>query len=150
MADSLRPLLLSILDESYDRKAWHGPTLRGALRGVNANQAFWKPAPERHSIWDFVLHCAYWKFVARRRLLGARGLAFPRPGRDWFAVPEPSDRAWRADMRLLQAEHRELREAIEDAPAKLIKRRSRELRSVAAHDVYHAGQVQLMKRLYGL
>src|ERR1044072_4465982 len=71
MAD--RDLLLRILGEGYERKAWHGPNLRGVLRGLNANQAFWRPAPDRHNIWELVLHCAYWKFVAWRRITTAPG-----------------------------------------------------------------------------
>ena len=35
-------LLLKVIDGGFDRKAWHGPTLRGALRGVGAAQAAWR------------------------------------------------------------------------------------------------------------
>ena len=29
--------LLALLDEAFDGKAWHGPTLKGALRGVTGS-----------------------------------------------------------------------------------------------------------------
>ncbi len=32
-------LLLGLLDEAFDKKAWHGPNLRGALRRVTARAA---------------------------------------------------------------------------------------------------------------
>ena len=34
---------LDLLDESYNRFAWHGPNLTQALRGVDATQANWRP-----------------------------------------------------------------------------------------------------------
>ena len=43
-------LLLRAIDEGFDRVAWHGPNLRGSLRGVTAAQAAWRPAPDRHNI----------------------------------------------------------------------------------------------------
>lgn len=71
-------LLLALLDEGFDRAAWHGPNLRGALRGLTAAHAAQRPAPGRHCIWEIALHCAYWKYAVCRRLTGegARG-SFP-------------------------------------------------------------------------
>jgi hypothetical protein len=36
--DSEIRLLLDLLDEAFDKKAWHGPNLRGSIRGVTAAQ----------------------------------------------------------------------------------------------------------------
>src|SRR5437762_40325 len=105
-----RDLLLRILGEGYERKAWHGPNLRGTLRGLNANQAFWRPASDRHNIWELVLHCAYWKFVAWRRITASRGARFPRAGSNFFPTPEPSEEAWRDDLDLLDEAHHSLRD----------------------------------------
>ncbi len=148
--DDERALLLRILDESYDKKGWHGPTLRGALRGVNANQAFWRPARGRHNIWDFVLHCAYWKYTVWRRLTAARRGSFSRAGSNWFATPMPTDDAWRDDLVLLAGTHRALREAVANAPQSTIHERARLIYGVASHDVYHTAQIQMLKKLYGL
>ena len=41
-------LLLRIIDEGYNKKAWHGPNLRGAIKRVAFEQAALRPAPERH------------------------------------------------------------------------------------------------------
>ena len=143
----MRELLIDGLDEGYLRKAWHGPTLRGALRGVTADQALLRPAQNRHNIWELTLHCAYWKYVVRRRLSGERRGAFARSGSNWFALPEPTPRAWRADLQLLADEHRALRETVASLPEARVRRAVRLIRGVAYHDVYHAGQVQLLKKL---
>ncbi|HEM45638.1 MAG TPA: hypothetical protein ENO23_01200, partial [Alphaproteobacteria bacterium] len=81
-------LLLASLDEAFDRSAWHGATLWGTLRAVRSEEAAWRPAPHRHSIWEIALHCAYWKYVVRRRLTGDRRRTFPLAGSDWFERPD--------------------------------------------------------------
>ena len=144
-----RDLLLRILGEGYERKAWHGPNLRGTLRGLNANQAFWRPAPDRHNIWELVLHCAYWKFVAWRRITGSRGARFPRAGSNFFPTPVPSEEAWREDVELLDEAHHSLRDAVESLPARALAGNSRTIYGVAMHDVYHAGQIRVLARLHG-
>jgi len=146
-------LLLDLIDEAFDHAAWHGPTLAGALRSVTARQASWRPARGRHSIRDYTLHAAYWKHAVRRRLTGAARAAFPLAGRNWFDA-DPL-RTWQDDVQLLRSEHRRLRAAIAAYPASALdgpidaKRQTAaySIRGIAAHDLYHAGQIQLLKRL---
>ena len=153
---SERSLLVRILDQAFDRQAWHGTTLAGSLRGVTPEQALWRPAADRHNIWELVLHAAYWKYVVRRRVTGEKRGNFPRSGSNWLTLPQAADRsAWRADVRLLKEQHRALRAVVQGiSEAKLSTRsatrkwRNSELiHGVAAHDLYHAGQIQLLKRL---
>ena len=61
-------LLLTVIDQAYDRKSWHGTNLRGSIRGLSPEQAVWRPRPDRHSIQELVVHAAYWKYAAWRRL----------------------------------------------------------------------------------
>ncbi len=89
----------------------------------------------------------------RRKLTGEKRGSFALEGSNWFRRPagEPGEAAWKADLALLGAEHRALVEAVaERLPGLLGAARSKALhlvRGVAAHDLYHAGQVQLLKRL---
>ncbi|MCH7639503.1 MAG: DinB family protein [Bacteroidetes bacterium] len=149
-----RSLLLHQLDTAFDKKAWHGPTLKGVLRGVNEQLASWRPALDRHTIWELMVHCAYWKYTVRRRIIGEKRGAFPLKGSNWFERPD-DEANWKADLRLLSDTHRSLREAVEgldDAKLDTIPSGSTHtfaqlIAGVAAHDLYHAGQIQLMKRL---
>ncbi len=150
-------LLLDLLDEAFDCPGWHGPNLRGALRGLTVERAAWVPGPGRNSVWRLALHCAYWKYAVRRRLTGdgPRG-SFPRSPSNFPALPERADAAaWRADLTLLDDEHRRLREAVAAFPAsRLGERRGRAtaarlIYGIAAHDLYHAGQVRLVVTLAG-
>jgi uncharacterized damage-inducible protein DinB len=149
-------LLLHQIDESYEKKAWHGPNLRGSIRGLTAKQAAWRPSRGRHNIWEIVLHTAYWKYAVRRRLLGEKRGSFPLKGSNWFAAPEEvSNEAWQTYIQLLEAVHRTMRNAISELSVEDLPRITRGgkvsnqvvISGIASHDVYHAGQIQLIKRL---
>jgi hypothetical protein len=147
---------LSLLDEAYKRAAWHGPNLRGSIRGLTAHEAAWRPKAERHNIWEIVVHAAYWKYTVRRRLLGEKRGSFSLQGSNWFLRPlDRSEKAWRADIALLDREHQRLRAAVAALPPEYLDRPSRGSKTlarrlivgIALHDVYHAGQIQLIKKL---
>jgi hypothetical protein len=144
-------LLLAMLDEGYRKKTWHGPNLRQSLKGVSAKQAAWRPAPGRHNIWEVTLHAAYWKYAVRRRLDGGKRGGFVLKGSNFFARPEKgsaTEAAWQQDRQILEKEHR----AMLDSIRKVLKspggaKRLPMLYGIAFHDVYHAGQIRLLRRL---
>jgi hypothetical protein len=153
--DAAITLLLAALDEGYDRKSWHGTNLRGALRTLTSEDRLWRPDPARHNIQEIVVHAAYWKYVVRRSLTGTKRGSFPLKGSNWFARSGSDPARWRDDLDLLAGEHRLLRAAIAAFdPRKLNDLTARGhftcaalIRGIAAHDLYHAGQIQLLKRL---
>jgi uncharacterized damage-inducible protein DinB len=130
----------------------------GCLRGVSPEQAAWKPAPDRHSIWELALHVAYWKYAVRRKLEDSPQGGFARKPANFPALPEPADEAaWKEDRALLKEEHRQLVEAIqafdidrldEATPGSGKYRYLDLIHGIAMHDTHHVGQIQLMKRLY--
>jgi uncharacterized damage-inducible protein DinB len=148
--------LLFLIDTAYDRLSWHGTNLRGSIRGVSPDQAAWRPGQGRHNIWELVVHAAYWKYVAWRRLTGSKRGSFPLDGSNWMSRPqEGSAKAWRADIQLLADTHRTLRGVVASLRPADLNRKPKGSKvttlalvtGIAAHDLYHAGQIQLMKRL---
>ena len=165
--DAVLNMLVDLVDEGFDHQSWHGTSLLGSIRGVNAARASWRPSVQRHSIWELTVHAAYWKYAVRRRITGEKRGTFACVGSNWFARPasdphdstpasgKENDRAWKADVRLLVDEHRRLREAVAALDRRALtrpisgKRYSVAflVRGIAAHDLYHAGQIQLLKKL---
>lgn len=144
------PTILRNLDEAYEKRAWHGTNLSGALRGVTAKEAWFRPARGRHNIYELTAHAAYWKYAVRRRLTGEKRGSFTIKGSNWFqAPPRPDEDTWRAVVALLHTEHRALREviaALDESRLENPKTLGMVL-GIAAHDLYHCGQIQLVKRL---
>jgi hypothetical protein len=148
--------LLALIVSAYNRQSWHGTNLRGSIRGVSARLAARRPAPARHNIWELVVHAAYWKYIALRRLTGASRGSFPIEGSNWFERDgSGGEKAWRSDIALLDGAHKALRREVgaissrdlAATPAGSRVSNFKLLSGVAAHDLYHAGQIQLLKRL---
>lgn len=159
MASPRMDLLLWNVQPPTGRKNWHGgPSPVGALRGVSAEQAAWRATPRRKSVWELALHIAYWKYTVRRHLEGGTQPRFPRSPANFPALPDPADeRAWAGDVALLRREHDRLVAAVRALPERRLFDIPPEGRrwtygelvlGIAAHDAYHTGQIQLLKRLW--
>jgi hypothetical protein len=102
------------------------------------------------------VHCAYWKYAVWRQLTGNKRGSFLLNGSNWFKRPLVLRKeALHEDLLLLDRMHRQLREAVAKLPASALHRKPRGskypaafiITGAAAHDIYHAGQIQLIKRL---
>lgn len=158
MVQTMTPLALLLcgLDQAFDKKSWHGTNLRGSIRGLDLATVCFRPGPERKNIWEQVVHAAYWKYVVRRRLLEEKKGSFPLKGSNWIPRPqEETIAAWQADVALLEEAHRSLRSAIAGLTEEQLgitppdsKVSNLDLiQGITAHDLYHTGQIQLLKRL---
>ena len=144
--------LVDLIDRSYDRPAWHGPNLKGSIRRVTAEQALRRSHLGRKTIAEQVAHAAYWKYAVRRMLRNDPRGTFALEGSNWFEVESVE---WKSLVVLLETEHRRLREAVAAFPPARLNDPSPKkkyrcvdiITGVAMHDVYHAGQIQLIRRL---
>ncbi len=149
-------LLLEIYDQAYNKSAWHGTNLRGTLKSLKLTELLYRPQHNRHNIWEIALHCAYWKYVVLRRLVDGKKGEFPRKPSDFPKLPnKPTLKDWKNDLALLDNYYIRLRNAIEQFPnSKLYKspknskvRYINTIYGISSHDLYHSGQVQLLKRM---
>lgn len=145
--------LSRILQEGFGPGAWHGPDLKAALAEVTPEQAFWRPAPGRHCIAEVALHQAWCARSVRAQLSGRPAGPFVAPGEDWFALEAGGGLGWNEVLAALEAEQRELAGVVSDLGAGrsgsplAAQERFDLVLGVACHAIYHAGQVQLLKRL---
>jgi hypothetical protein len=138
-------LPVRILDEGYGPGAWHGADLKAALADVTAEQAFWRPAPGRHNIAEIALHHAFCARSVRGQLTGKAPEPFVLEGEDWFEASERGPLSWPQIQSALEVEQGRLAAAVaarqDGEPVDLVL-------GITCHAVYHAGQVQLIKRLF--
>ena len=155
-ASSLDPAVVSrILDEGYGPGAWHGPDMKAALDDVSPEVAFWRPGSGRHNIAEIALHHAYCARAVRGQLSGQAPEPFVLEGEDWFALPDKSRLAWPKVREVVEAEQGALARVLADIQSGRVKsaladgERFDLVLGITCHAVYHAGQVQLIKRLKG-
>lgn len=146
-------LLLRILDEGYGPGAWHGPNLKETLADVSAELALWRPSPGRHNIAEIALHHAYYVNSVKGRISKEADTPFVLDGEDWFEVPDESRLPWARIQEILAGEQALLLALIESLQAGTAKpdvdadEITKLILGITCHAVYHAGQVQLLKRL---
>jgi uncharacterized damage-inducible protein DinB len=153
--------LVDALQRAHDGEPWHGPSRADVLADVTAQEAAYAPGGDVHSVWELVLHMRSWTEEVLRRANGGTP-GEPVKG-DWPAVPATrDDNAWREALRSLDAAHEELVAFVTalsdehrasrvadrpgEAPGTGITQRAM-IRSLAEHDVYHTGQLAVLKRI---
>jgi DinB superfamily len=144
-----------ILSEGWGPGAWHGADLKAAIADVTPAVAFWRPAPGRHNIAEIALHHAFFARSVRAQISGRPADPFVLPGEEWFVVSDESTISWSKIQTTLDAEQQALAalvasvEAVTTSSPLVGTDRFNLVLGIACHAIYHAGQVQLIKRLRG-
>jgi uncharacterized damage-inducible protein DinB len=136
---------------SYQGPAWHGPAVKQTLEGVTAEVASRKPAAGEHTIWELVNHIAFWAGVARRTFGGEAYPLALEPPADW---PAPSG-TWEEALAAAEQEQQALIRAVKGFPAGRLDELVTDKRGytyyvlvhgVVGHNIYHAGQIAVLKK----
>jgi uncharacterized damage-inducible protein DinB len=149
-------LIADQLRRAFEGDAWHGPALLELLQDVDAAAAAARPVPDVHSIWELVLHIAAWDGAALRRIAGETiqltgDANFP-------VVPKPTEAAWRKAVAHAKRTHDTLVKTVASLPESRLRARVPGkkydfyflLHGVAQHELYHAGQIAILKKAQGL
>jgi hypothetical protein len=142
-------VFLRILEEGYGPGAWHGADLNAALSDVSPALAFWRPGPERHNIAEIALHHAYCIRAVRAQLSKAAPEAFVLQGEDWFKVSDQTEMPWPVIKSAVETQQNRLTAVLQDGALSALTTAERFdlVLGITCHAVYHAGQIQLIKRL---
>ena len=140
------------LKRAFEKDAWHGPAVLEVLAGVTAKQASARPIPNAHSIWEITLHISSWVGVLKSRVEG-KWMDEPEEG-DWPSVESASPAAWEKTLKLLKTRHTGLQKSIsrrsdKDLGKPIAKGKSTlyaSLHGIIQHDLYHAGQMAVLKK----
>jgi len=142
------------LRRAFEGKAWHGPSLQELLGDVTAAMAAARALADAHSIWEIVLHIAAWEDAVRRRLEGEPVELSTEE--DWPPVKDTSEAAWKDSLEALRNGHTQLRGTIsrltdsqlEDVVAGKDYPGYFMLHGIIQHDLYHAGQIAILKKAW--
>lgn len=146
-------LIAEQLRRAFDGDAWHGPALLGLLQDLDAATAAAKPLPDVHSIWELVLHIAVWDAAAGRRLNGEQ--TQPTGTANFPIVPRPTEAAWRKTIADTKCTHDVLVKTVRVLPESRLRERVPGkkydfyfmLHGVVQHELYHAGQIAILKKM---
>lgn len=143
------------LRRAFYGSAWHGPAVLELLEGVDAATAAAKPFGDVHSIWELLLHIEAWDRAGLIRLSGTK--CQMTGAKNFPPVTTVSDAAWRDAVTHVKRTHDELVKTV----ASLSLSRLRDqvpgkrydfyhmLHGIAQHELYHAGQIAILKKAAG-
>lgn len=141
------------LRRALEGEAWHGPSVLELLTGVSAAQAASHPVAGAHSIWELVLHIASDYDLVLRRLAGdGRQLT---AAEEWPACPASTEENWQQTVQELKLLNKKLRQGVRDFPVERLDdplvpeapyTAYTQFIGVTQHNLYHAGQIALLKR----
>ena len=147
-----------LLRGTYDGLNWYGPPLLKTLDGLTSTEAAKRPIPTAHSIWEIILHLTAWTREVGRRLKG--GTAYEPEEGDWPPIPRTSDEAWKKTLDDLASAHNEVVRVLDSFPEDRLSEvvgseREKQagisfyvmVHGLIQHNVYHCGQIALMRRL---
>ena len=149
MSPEKKTVLTRVLAEGYGPGAWHGPDMKAALTDVPQELALRRPAPGRHNIAEIAVHHAFYVHSVRGRLSGTAIEPFPFEGEDWFQVQLP----WSKVQALVADQYELLAGVVSDIAAQRLKSPLGDdevfqlVLGITCHAAYHAGQIQLIRRL---
>jgi hypothetical protein len=140
------------IEKTFTGRAWHGPAVEEVLAGVTADIASARPPGSDHTVWQLVDHMAFWQDTVRRWLAGERHR--PQDQDSWSAPSEASEAAWQSSLARLRSGNQALLAQVKSLDESRLSERLFEdmpslyavLHGVAQHNVYHAGQIAIMKK----
>lgn len=143
------------LRRAFEGNAWHGPALLELLEDVDAATAAARPLPKVHSIWELVLHIAAWDAAGLRRLGGEK--CQPKGEANFPPVTAATEAAWRKAVAATKRTHETLVRTVAALPESRLRDRVpgkrydfyHLLHGIAQHELYHAGQVAVLKKAGG-
>lgn len=147
-------LIADQLRRAFDGHAWHGPALLELLKDVDAATAAAKPLPDVHSIWELVLHIRAWDNAGLRRLAGETAKLKGNANFPLVPMP-PSEGAWRESIAAAQHTHETLVTTIAGLSEKKLRDQVpgktydfyHMFHGIAQHELYHAGQIAILKKV---
>lgn len=150
--------LQRIIDQ-YDRamkgSAWHGDPVWRILNGIEAAIAASRAHPAVHTIWELVSHMTFWESEVCRR---GKSLP-PRPldELNFPVMPAPTKTSWERALDKFRKSNADFRKMLlEFDPYRLAQPfpgREQpayvELYGVIEHNLYHAGQIVMLRKILG-
>ena len=143
-----------LLQATFNGEPWHGPSVMSILTGISATQASQKPVANVHSIWELVLHMTAWRTFTWEKVRGNAAYDITSAEQDWPMVSTTGEQAWQQALHGLQQSQEHvldvLKQSGDELLDKIVPGRTYTyyvlLQGIIQHDLYHAGQLVLLKK----
>jgi uncharacterized damage-inducible protein DinB len=147
-----------LFQETYEGSPWHGSPVKQVLKGISARQAAMQVLPDTHTIWELVRHIIAWRNFAFQKMAGDKTFDILHAEQDWPYIQEMDEKSWQKDLLALEYSQQTLLQALykmnngnlqEIVPGRQYTFYTM-LHGIMQHDLYHTGQIALLKKHMGV
>jgi uncharacterized damage-inducible protein DinB len=148
--------IIDVLNDTYEsEEAWYGPSLVESLRDITPKLAEMRLSSNTHSIAEIVYHMTTWRIFTVRKLQGDAEFDIKTQDKDWKKFPIVDEFEWEALQMELSLSQEELISELEKIESdtfleEFVPGRDYSyytlIHGVIHHDVYHTGQIGLIKK----
>jgi hypothetical protein len=135
----------------YGDNFWQAPLYK-QVETLSIEQALWRPAEDKHCIWQLVRHLNYWKYWALK--YAKENVAEEAKEFNWAPLPDDKTEVnWKKDVDKMKSLHEEFKAACSSFGQKLFDSKDENivfLRTVLYHDAYHSGQIGILRSLQNI
>ena len=143
------------LTQLYEKGAWFGDTYMEKLQDVTEKEAFTQPVKGVHSIAELIAHVIYWRSPIIKALTGVKDYqASVDSPENWQTLESLKAKGWKNILKDLEESQKQLTTVLKDAKAGFFKGEYSPGNSwdyvtegIIQHDIYHLGQLGLVKKM---
>ena len=135
----------------YGDNFWQAPLYK-QVESLSVEQALWRPAEDKHCIWQLVRHLNYWKYWAIK--YAKENVKENAKEFNWAPLPDDkTGQNWKSDVERMKSLHEEFKAACAALGPELFSSPDERivfLRTVLYHDAYHSGQIGTLRSLQNI
>jgi uncharacterized damage-inducible protein DinB len=140
------------IETTFKGDSWHGPNLVNTLKDIDYTQAMERPIEGRHTIWELTEHISFWMEEVYKSVRDHTGLK-PDMDNNW---PEmgATEEEWQLSVKRLEAAVNMVLDSLatwrDEELYKVVPGEKytykQMLHGVVHHNLYHAGQINVLKK----
>lgn len=136
------------LDDIYRGEPWFGESLKTKLQSVSADKAYQQPVNDKHSIAEILSHMEFWRKSFVYQLKEDDSITFSGDSPDnWPSIVDLKKRGWDNLKASFEETHNLLVGLLKSNNKPLSEDLLNNLNGLVDHDVYHLGQIGIVKSL---
>jgi uncharacterized damage-inducible protein DinB len=139
----------------YDGNPWHGDNILSYLSGLTAAMAVIRPEKLNHSIAEIACHMTAWRQFVIEKMKGNGAYEVWETDLNWQKRTTLNETEWQTIKDDLQRSQTELLALVEQMQESMLSSQVEGrkynfrllLQGIAQHDIYHSGQISMIKKL---
>lgn len=144
------------LNELFTGEPWYGKPVVELLEGIRPEMAIQKPDSQAHSILEIAAHIGQWQWFVVEKLQGNTGFDIDNKVKDWPLSGKDNPSLWQETKQMIISTKDQIIDELSKKEDTFMDQKVPKrdynfeylLHGIIQHDIYHIGQIALLKKIY--